>query len=163
MQLANATALILALGISACAHSPRPYSFAVNRSSNELDVIARTLEADGLKPTKIDREAGMVTSPWFDTGYRFREIDDFRELDYETSIFLRYHISLRREGGKDAVLLATDVQRCAPADSYVTPAGVVGSCQPMRTIFPTQQKQVNALGEKLRGALAASEGSSARM
>jgi hypothetical protein len=136
--------------LGACAHSPKPYAFTAAQTGDDVDIVVRTLAATGLKPAQIDRQRGTVTTQWFDTGYRFREIDDFRELDYDTDIFLRYRIAIQRAGAQETVVLETDVQRCSPTDSYVTNAGVTGSCQPMAFVFPTQQRQLEALGEKLR-------------
>jgi hypothetical protein len=155
--------VLLTLGLGACAHAPQPYSFTVGQTGNDIDVVVHTLEANGLKPAQVDRQHATVTTLWFDTGYPFREIDDFEHLHYYTDVFLRYHVSLKREGGKDTVVLAADVQRCAPEDSYVTAAGVTGSCQPMTILFPTQQKQMEALGDKLRTALAGSTTVAARL
>jgi hypothetical protein len=154
MKSIHVTAFVLTLGAASCAHAPQPYTFTAQRAPDDIDVVVRTLEANGLVPASIERASGTVTTRWFDTGYRFREIDDFRDSDYETNIYLRYHVTLLRDGDKDTVMLHADVQRCSPDDSYVIPAGVVGSCQPMSIVFPTQQKQVDALGDRLRLALA---------
>jgi hypothetical protein len=94
---------------------------------------------------------------WFDTGYRFREvnaIDNGPYAEYYTDVFLRYRISLMKKDGQQTVVLETDVQRCAPTDSVVTSRGVDGTCLPMSVVFPTQQKQVDDLGSKLKLALA---------
>ena len=163
MKPIQATALMFTLGAVACGHAPTPYSFTATQAANDIDVVVRTLQANGLKPAQIDRQLGTVTTLWFDTGYQFRESDEFHNLDYFTDIFLRYRVSIQHEGGKDTVVLDTDVQLCSPTDSYVTIAGVNGSCQPMKILFPTQQKQVEELGNKLRLALAGSEGGAARM
>jgi hypothetical protein len=94
-----------------------------------------------------------VTTYWFDTGYRFRETDILDTIQYPTNIFLRYRVSLKPDGVKSTVVLDTDVQRCAPLNVAVTASGVTGSCEPMTVLFPTQQKQAESLGEKLREAL----------
>jgi hypothetical protein len=142
----------LAVGLVACAHSPQPYSFAANDNGN-VDLVVRTLQSNGLRPAEIDRKQGTVTTYWFDTGYRFRETDILNPIQYPTNIFLRYRVSLKHDHGKSTVVLDTEVQRCAPLDATVTASGVQGSCEPMNGLFPAQQKQVDALGEKLREAL----------
>lgn len=146
-------ALGLPLGFSACAHAPEPYAFSSQETANDLDVVVRTLQANGLKPAAIDRKLGKVTTYWFDTGYPFRQTDVASSVQYPTNIFLRYRVSVSHGSGKETVILDTDVQRCAPLDVTVTASGVAGSCEPMTVLFPTQQKQVEALGEKLRQAL----------
>jgi hypothetical protein len=158
MKTLYTTALVLSLGAAACAHAPEPYHFTATPAPNDLDVIARTLEANGQKIAQLDRALGTITTYWFDTGYRFRDADDFanHDRDLYTDIFLRYHVSVRHDGGQDTVVVATDVQRCSPLDAYVTATGVSGTCQPLDKVFPSQQQQVNALGEKLRQALAKS-------
>jgi hypothetical protein len=52
------------------------------------------------------------------------------------------------------VTLETDVQRCSPTDTVITANGLDGTCLPMSEVFPTQQKQVEDLGSKLKLALA---------
>jgi hypothetical protein len=49
------------------------------------------------------------------------------------------------QNGKETVVLETSV---------ITSRGVDGSCLPMSVVFPTQQKQVDDLGSKLKLALA---------
>lgn len=156
MKSLYATAIVLALATSACAHAPRPYSFTAAAASDDLDVVARTLEANGQKIAQVDQAQGTITTYWFDTGYRFREADDFanHDRDLYTDIFLRYRVRVQKDGGQESVVVATDVQRCSPLDSHVTAAGVTGTCQPLDKIFPSQQEQANALGNKLRQALA---------
>jgi len=153
MKTARVSPILLSIGLVACAHSPRPYSFAANQAGNDVDVVVRTLQSNGLKAADIDRKQGTITTYWFDTGYHFRETDILNSIQYPTNIFLRYRVSLRPDNGKETVILDTDVQRCAPLDVMVTASGVTGSCEPMTLIFPAQQKQVEALGEKLREAL----------
>lgn len=145
---------IVTLGAVGCAHGPEPYRFTAKPLANDLDVVVQTIKQSGLEPARIDRANDTVTTLWFDTGYRFREIDDFRNVDYPTDVYLRYRVSIERQGGEENVVLHPDVQRCAPTDSYVTAAGVVGSCQPMDRLFPAQQRQVDELGNRLRAALA---------
>jgi hypothetical protein len=151
-----AAVVILALGLGACAHAPQPYSFTAAPTPNDLDVLARALEANGYQLASVDSAHATLTTYWFDTGYRFREVDDFanHDRDLYTDIFLRYRVSVERNGGQDNVVVATDVQRCSPLDAQVTAAGVTGTCQRLDKVFPTQQHQVNALGDKLRQALA---------
>jgi hypothetical protein len=148
--------IIVTLGLGACAHAPEPYSFTAAQAPNDLDVLAHTLQSNGYKLAGVDAAQGTITTYWFDTGYRFREADDFanQDRDQYTDIFLRYRVSVRRNGGQDKVVVATDVQRCSPLDSTVTAAGVSGTCLPLDKVFPTQQRQANALGDKLRQALA---------
>jgi hypothetical protein len=120
-------------------------------------------QANRARSGDIPDAIGIVArSPyWFDTGYHFRETDVLDPIQYPTNIFLRYRVSLKQENGKTTVVLDTDVQRCAPLDATVTASGVRGSCEPMTGIFPAQQKQVDALGEKLKEALAGGGNTSA--
>jgi hypothetical protein len=146
-------ALALPLGAAACAHAPEHYAFSSQETGNDLDVVVRTLQANGLAPAAIDRRLGTVTTYWFDTGYPFRQTDVAKSVQYPTNIFLRYRVSVSHGHGKETVILDTDVQRCAPLDVTVTASGVTGSCEPMTVLFPPQQKQAEALGEKLRQAM----------
>ena len=82
MKPIQATALMFTLGAVACGHAPTPYSFTATQAANDIDVVVRTLQANGLKPAQIDRQLGTVTTLWFDTGYQFRESDEFRDGAY---------------------------------------------------------------------------------
>ena len=154
-------AITLALAGVACAHSPQPYSFTLEQPRNAVDVVVKTLAANGFKEVAVDPSKTMVTTRWFDTGYRFRdinEIDNGPYREYYTDVFLRYRISLMTNNGQQKVTLETDVQRCSPTDSVITSRGVDGSCLPMTFVFPSQQKQVDELGTKLKLALAGNNG-----
>jgi hypothetical protein len=161
MKLIHATAFALALIGSACAHTPQPYTFTLEQPRDAIDVVVRTLAANGLKPNVVDRAKGFITTQWFDTGYRFREINDIDngpKVEYDTNVFLRYKVLFTAASGRQTVTVDTEVKRCSPTDSIITAAGVSGSCLPMTSIFPTQQKQVEDLGLKLRLALAGDKG-----
>jgi len=153
MNIARLSPVCWALGIAACAHAPQPYVFSSEQGGGDIDVVVKTLRDNGLVPARIDRKLGTVTTYWFDTGYHFRESDILETIQYPTNVYLRYRIGLSRDNGKETVVVDTDVQRCAPLDSNITSTGVTGTCYPMTVLFPTQQKQADALGEKLREAL----------
>lgn len=148
--------LVLSGALVSCAHSVQDRTFSVTSgdSPNQaLDRVLETLADEKLAAGRVDRAAGTVVTRWFDTGYRFREIDDNQPVDYYTDVFLRHHISLVNVGGKLDVSVSTDVQRCAPLDAVITATDVQGSCRPMNGIFPTQQQAIDRLVEELRKAV----------
>jgi hypothetical protein len=150
-------AIAVALTGVACAHSPKPYTFTLEQPRAPVDVVVQTLAANGFKEVVVDSAKNTVTTRWFDTGYRYRatnEINNGPTRRYYTDVFLRYKISLTNENGHEKVILETDVQRCAPTDAVVTSKGVDGTCLPMTVVFPTQQKDIDDLGSKLKLALA---------
>jgi hypothetical protein len=150
-------AIAVALSSVACAHPPKPYSFTLEQPRSSTDVVVRILAANGFKDVEVDPAKNIITTRWFDTGYRFRDISDIDngpKRDYYTDVFLRYRISLMNKDAQQMLVLETDVQRCSPTDSVITASGVEGSCLPMSAVFPTQQKQVDDLGSKLKLALA---------
>jgi hypothetical protein len=161
MRFTYPAALAFALAGSACAHPPKPYTFTLDQPKDAVDIVVRALAANGLNPAVVDRSNGTITTRWTDTGYRFRDIGDIdngSHVEYDTNVFLRYKVSLTGSNGQQTVTLDTDVQRCSPTDSVITAAGVNGSCLPMTIVFPTQQKQVDDLGAKLKLALAGDKG-----
>ena len=104
-----------------CAHAPQSYTFAASGPRDgAINAVAVTLKKQGIEPGVIDYRAGTITSRWFDTGYRFREIDDNRPLNYYTDIFLRHHILVSESSGTLNVAVKTDIQRCAPLDAVIT-------------------------------------------
>ena len=160
MRQFKLSALLPALSVMACAHASQAYNFTVPESPKAMDVVLSVLATHGLRPDSVDRQQGNITTQWFDTGYRFREIDDGRNLQYSTNVFLRYRIHLKATRGEETVVLETDVQRCAPRDAVVLSTGVAGSCEPMDFIFPTQQKQIDQLGSELEKALSQQQATS---
>ncbi len=153
MKAVHVSPILLSLGFVACAHAAKPYTFSSEHAANGIDVVVKTLQENGLRPAQIDRQQGVVTTYWFDTGYPFGETEVMESVQYPTDVFLRYRISVTRQDGKDTVVLTPEAQRCAPLDVTVTAEGISGSCSPMPQLFPTQQEQVNTFGEKLRQAM----------
>ena len=146
----------LTAALCGCAHAPQSYTFtASGPRDGAINAVAATLKKQGIEPGVIDYRAGTITSRWFDTGYRFREIDDNRPLNYYTDIFLRHHILVSESSGTLNVAVKTDVQRCAPLDAVITATEVEGSCQPMDFLFPTQQREIERLGKQLQEAVSA--------
>ncbi len=146
----------LAGALCGCAHAPQSYTLAASGPcGGAINAVAATLKKQGIEPGVIDYRAGTITSRWFDTGYRFREIDDNRPLNYYTDIFLRHHISVKESAVGLNVAVRTDVQRCAPLDAVITATEVEGSCQPMDFLFPTQQREIERLGKQLQEAVSA--------
>jgi len=157
MKCIQSFAIAVALSSVGCAHAPKPYTITLEQPRKVLDVVVKTLADNGFKDVAVDSSKKTITTRWFDTGYRFREIGDIDngpKREYYTDVFLRYRISLMDKQGQQTLTVETDVQRCSPTDSVITGSGVVGSCLPMGVVFPTQQKQVDDLGSKLRVALA---------
>lgn len=150
-QLAIATFM---LGSIACAHPPRPYRFSMADHRDDLDAVVQTLQKNGLEADIVDRQHRTVTTRWKDTGYRFREVDDGRDLERETDIFLRYRVSLASSATGATVTLEGDVQRCSPLDAVVVTDAVRGVCEPMTVLPPSQQEQLDQLGANLRATLA---------
>jgi hypothetical protein len=148
---------VLALsGTLSCAHAAKDQTFSVAPEaspSQAIDRVLETLAHERLAAGTVDRSKGTVVTRWFDTGYRFREIDDDRPVDYYTDIFLRHRISVVPTGGKLDVTVSTDVQRCAPLDAVITATDVQGTCRPMTTVFPTQQNAIDRFVEDLRKAV----------
>jgi hypothetical protein len=91
-----------ALSSVTCAHAPKPYTFAYEQPRNAVDVVVKTLAANGFKDVAVDPAKNTVMTRWFDTGYRFREVNEIDNgpyREYYTDVFLRYRISLMKKGG----------------------------------------------------------------
>ncbi len=142
----------------ACAHQ-QPLAFTVGQRSDTMAVVGSTLAGEGLTTAAVDRRKGTITTQWFDTGYRFRDvsaIDDVVGPRGETDVFLRYRISVNEEAGQQIVTVEPEVQRCEPQDAVITSDGVRGTCLPMSEPLSPQRKQAEQLMSKLRTALSAS-------
>jgi hypothetical protein len=155
MKIAHASAIALLLGTAACGHTPRAFTFDTPRGNPEvLNLLAKGLQEDGHKISHVDRQRGEIITYWENTGYRFRETDD---LEHETTIFLRYHVSVAPKDNEHRISLTADVQRCAADSAMITPREVIGTCLKMDVILPTHQKVLDKLGQHLSGSLASSQ------
>jgi hypothetical protein len=154
MKIQHASILALFLGASACGHTPRAYTFeAAQPAGQALDLLARSLQADGHKISRVDQKQGEIVTYWEDTRYRWRETED---LEHDTTIFLRYHVRVSPTDQARRVSVTADVQRCAEDSAVISPYEVIGTCLKMDVLLPSHQQALDKLGQQLSGALASS-------
>jgi hypothetical protein len=154
---ASRRVLILSASIfgAACAHSARPVRFTEPVPATvATDVIARTV-LPGTPLPEGDRQRGIITTPWEDTGDRFPEPDPetASAMDRQTIIVRRYRLKLASQGAATSLQIDLEAKRCEPG-FQVAGDDVVGSCEDLARIFPKLQRELDDFGARIRSLVA---------
>ncbi len=149
MRLSSRLALIASLVLtSACGAPQKPVTFATSTKPDAgLDVVSRTLAAEGQGNPSVDRQAGIARTDWQDTGYLFGEVNG-----KSASIVRRFTVVLAPTTNDSSVTVRIDAKRCAQGHFAIKEAEVRGQCVEMSVVPTHFQEEVDALGEKLRNA-----------
>jgi hypothetical protein len=140
--------------LGGCTHPQRAFVFEPGITpQSAAALVADTLTAEGLQVAALDAGAGLVTTAWVDTGYRFHEPPAFDEnsVDVERSVFRRYRVSVVPAGasGQATIRLEAEAKRCTP-DVTIRNQRLLGDCHEVNQFFPGLQSDLDQLGEKLR-------------
>lgn len=138
------------LALVACASAEKPYHFVTPHAKDAIDVVARTLAAQGQVPLTIDPKTGIVVTHWEDTGFHYGYIGHHQTA----TLIRRYTVTLARGEHGDAVSVRQDTRRCAVNDYSISGPHVWGTCETMERIVDSQNAELRALGKKLEAALA---------
>jgi len=140
--------------VAACAEVQLPVRFALapaQAGPAAVDNLVRALAASGITPATVDRQTGIVQTEWQDTNFMYGQVQD-----QTATIVRRYTITLAPAGSGLEVLVRMDTQRCAQGTFSSGPNGFHGTCVQMDGVVAQHQKDLNALGAKLKQALGAS-------
>jgi hypothetical protein len=114
-----------------------------------LDTVSRTLAAEGHGQGTVDRQAGIAYSQWKDTGFLFGQVQGV-----SASIVRRFTVILAPSGDGSSVVVRMDAKRCAQGGYSIEGSEVRGPCEEMTDIPGSFQEEVDALGGKIKQALA---------
>lgn len=146
----------LALGFTAvaCGAPQKPVTFTTSATLDSgIDVVSRTLAANGFLSPGVDRQAGIVTTEWKDTGFMYGQVQGGT-----ATIVRRFVVVLAPAGQGANVTVRVDAKRCSPQGFVIENAEVHGHCEEMSDIPGKFQMEVDALAAKVQQALAASPG-----
>ncbi|WP_394832571.1 hypothetical protein LVJ94_39315 [Pendulispora rubella] len=151
--------LALALG-TACGSAQKPVTFVTSATvESGIDIVSRTLAAEGHSATSVDRQTGIVLTEWQDTGFGYGFVNQ-----QPANIVRRYVVILAPSGNGANVTVRIDTKRCA--QGWSTMAGVDRQgpwivnlpgayCQESPMIPGSFQEDIDALAGKIQHALAA--------
>ena len=134
----------------ACGAPQKPATFVTSATlESGIDVVARTLAANGFQSPAVDRQSGIVTTEWKDTGFMYGQIQGGT-----ATIVRRFTVVLAPAGQGANVTVRMDAKRCAQQGFVVENAEVHGHCEEMPVIPEKFQLEVDALAAKVQQALA---------
>jgi hypothetical protein len=134
--------------VCGCAQEQRVVRFVVPSAADPIDTLTRALAQSGYTPAGVDRQSGIVTTRWEDTGFLYGQLQNVG-----ATIVRRYTITVGPASTGSEVLVRADTQRCAQGTAVITDAGVNGVCERMDGLVPKHQEDLDELGGKLRQAL----------
>jgi len=151
----------LALG-TACGSTQKPVTFLTSASVDSgIDIVSRTLAAEGHSATSTDRQTGIILTEWQDTGYGY----GFVHQNQPANIVRRYVVILAPSGNGANVTVRIDTKRCAQGWSSMAGVDRQGPwivnlpgqyCEESPMIPGSFQEDIDALAGKIQQALATS-------
>jgi hypothetical protein len=137
------------LALLACTAPQRPFHFVSPHVVGDVtDTVARTLAASGHQPVTIDRRTGIVITKWEDTGFRFGFVEG-----KEAVIVRRYTVTIAPGSVGDDVTVRQDGKRCQMGGYTLGDVEVRGPCEVANDVVETHQRELDALGATIQGAL----------
>ncbi|MDB4940972.1 MAG: hypothetical protein JWP97_506 [Labilithrix sp.] len=137
--------------VAACGAPQKPATFVTSGSPESgLDTVARTLAADGHPSPTIDRQTGIVSSTWQDTGFMFGQVGNV-----PATIVRRFTVVVGPAAQGSSVTVRMDVKRCAQGAYVIQNTVLQGSCEEINVIPEKFQGDIDALAAKVQQAMAA--------
>jgi hypothetical protein len=136
----------------ACGAPQKPATFVTSAPlESGIDVVSRTLAANGFLTPAVDRQAGIVSTEWKDTGFLYGQVQG----GGPATIVRRFTVVLAPAGQGANVTVRMDAKRCAQQGFVLEGTEVRGRCEEMDAIPGKFQLEVDALAAKVQQALAA--------
>ena len=136
--------------VAGCGSPQRAVTFATAaKVETGLDVVSRTLAAEGHGSPAVDRQAGIAHTEWKDTGFLYGQVQGTT-----ASIVRRFTVVLAPSAEGANVTVRIDAKRCAQGGFSIEGSEVRGPCEEMSVIPERFQDEIDSLGAKLQNALA---------
>jgi hypothetical protein len=146
--------LLLPLVLLACGSPQRPATFITSaKVDSGVDIVGRTLAAEGHNPTNVDRQMGLVVTEWKDTGFLFGQTQSSPSTP--ATIVRRFTIILAPSGQGANVTVRMDAKRCTQGAFKTDGKEVEGSCEELTVLPGSFQEEIDKLGAKVQKALGA--------
>jgi hypothetical protein len=134
----------------ACGAPQKPATFVTSATlESGIDVVSRTLAANGFLSPAVDRQAGIVTTEWKDTGFMYGQVQGGT-----ATIVRRFVVVLAPAAQGANVTVRMDAKHCTQQGFVIENAEVHGRCEEMPMIPEKFQLEVDALAAKVQQALA---------
>jgi hypothetical protein len=135
--------------LAACVSPQAPVAFTTaNKAESALDTVSRALAAEGQAPASVDRQASIVHTEWRDTGFMYGYVQGAT-----ATIVRRFTVTIAPSPEGSNVTVRIDAKRCAQGSFTIGGADIQGTCEEATSIPGGMQKDLDALGAKLRVAL----------
>ncbi|HEY8211754.1 MAG TPA: hypothetical protein VIG99_29930 [Myxococcaceae bacterium] len=149
-SLAPAVVLV-SLVAAGCAQPQRPFRFELSQGGGApIDAVAGALASEGYPPAEVDRQTGVMSTQWQDTGFLYGYIDQVA-----TTIVRRWIVVVSTSGPRPQVILRMDAKNCVPGGFSIGELDF-RRCVQMEGMVETHQRELDELGHKLEKALGAS-------
>jgi hypothetical protein len=149
VKVRAAFALVSVLFAAGCADVQKPYQFTAPHPPNDaVDNVARTLAANGHQPQNIDRQTGIVTTKWEDTGFGYGFVQNVK-----ANIVRRFTVTIAKGSTGTGVTVRMDGKRCQEGGYTIGDVDVRGACETMDEIVPSHQKDLDSLGMQIQQGL----------
>jgi len=149
MKIHVTIALFAMLFATGCAEVQKPYQFtAAHPPDDAVDNVARTLAANGHQPQNVDRQTGIVTTKWEDTGFGYGFVQNVK-----ANIVRRFTVTIAHTPAGAAVTVRMDGKRCQEGGFTIGDTDVRGACEAMDDIVPSHQQDLDNLGMQVQRAL----------
>jgi hypothetical protein len=143
-------ALVLVPLSLACGAPQKPATFVTSAPlEGGIDVVSRTLAANGFLSPGVDRQSGIVTTEWKDTGFMYGQVQGST-----ATVVRRFVVVLAPASQGTTVTVRVDAKRCTQQGFVIENAEVHGRCEEMSLIPEKFQLEVDALAAKVQQALA---------
>ena len=134
----------------ACGVPQKPANFVTSANlETGVDVVSRTLAANGHTSPAVDRKTGIVSTEWKDTGFLYGRVQGG-----PATIVRRFTVVVAPAGQGSSVTVRMDAKRCAQRGFVVEGLELHGHCEEAAMIPETFQGEVDALAAKVQQALA---------
>jgi hypothetical protein len=144
--LAVLTFAVLAVG---CTQTQQPYSFttptATTPEDKSFDNLARAMVNAGQSPSDVNREAGILTTRWTDTGFKFGSINGT-----DATLVRRYTVTMGPGEGMSNITIRADIKKCQQGGFSIGETDIRGPCETVEGIPEKHQQELNTFGEELK-------------
>ncbi len=151
-SLARLCAVLALPLVAGCIQPQRPYTFTAPQGPEApIDTLVRALAAEGVQPSVVAPELGLVHTRWDNQGICYMPEGT------EGALLRRFTASVAPTvSSGSSVSLRADVQCCHAHQVSPDGGSVFGTCATLANIYEAHQREVDELGTALQSAMARS-------
>lgn len=143
--------VLVALVAAGCAQPQRPFRFGLSQGVDApINAVAGALASEGYPPVEVDRQTGVISTQWQDTGFLYGYVDQVA-----TTVVRRWLVVVSTSGSRPEVTLRMDAKNCVPGGFSIGDLDF-RRCVQMEGMVEAHQRELDELGRKLERALGTS-------